>query len=320
VAVRSGYRAQGETSPSQGIIIWRAIVDYPALYTSSDLAAVRAQSTYYRFVKLQLGLLLLVSISSSLIPIIPVHRQEDLSIVIALLLCGGIAAMWIARVRQYDRLWFGCRAIAESVKTTSWRYAMRGRPFDSGDAALTDRQFVETLAEIRRTWPRLEGYITAPGGGRELTESMKALCGRPLEDRRSAYVEGRLRDEKRWYESKCALNRSRAGQSFWLAIILQGAALLIALFQARYGLAPINLVSLLMTTAAASVAWSQARRHEELVQAYGVAANELNELEAVAESVDTEGVFKDFIEQAEEAISREHTMWCARRDVQIRRI
>jgi hypothetical protein len=75
-----------------------------------------------------------------------------------------------------------------------------------------------------------------------------------------------------------------------------------------------------MTAAATGVAWSQSRRHEELVQSYGLAAHELNELETVVGGVGTEAMFKEFIEQAEETISREHTMWCARRDVQIRTV
>ena len=175
---------------------------------------MRAQNAHYHFLKFQLGLFLLVSVLSSLVPITPLHRQQDLSVAIALLLCGGIAAMWVARVRHYERLWFGCRAIAESVKTTAWRYAMRAKPFHSEDLASADREFVATLAEIRRTWPRLEGHITAPGSGRELTAGIQSLRALPLKERRTAYVDGRLRDEKRWYESKCALNRKRAGQWF----------------------------------------------------------------------------------------------------------
>jgi hypothetical protein len=43
-------------------------------------------------------------------------------------------------------------------------------------------------------------------------------------------------------------------------------------------------------------------------------------LEAIASSLAAESDFPQLVEQVEEAISREHTMWCARRDVLLRRI
>lgn len=222
-------------------------------------------------------------------------------------------------MRQHERTWFECRAIAESVKTTAWRYAMRIKPFAVGDDALADRMFIEALAEIRQTWRGLEKHITQAGGGAEVTQAMRTLRSGTLEERRALYVVQRLRDQRVWYERKCVLNRTRAGQWFWLVVTLQVVALFVAVLQVRYGLAPINLIALLMTGAATSVAWSQSRRHDDLVQSYGLAAHEMRALETLADSVKTEEVFNEFVEQAEGTISREHTMWCARRDVNIRR-
>ena len=59
------------------------------------------------------------------------------------------------------------------------------------------------------------------------------------------------------------------------------------------------------------------KRHNELAQTYGLAAQELEELESITVSLTEEGKFLQIVEQVEEAISREHTMWCARRDVHL---
>jgi hypothetical protein len=296
-----------------------ASLEYPALYSASDAASFRAQHTHYRFLKSQLFLFLLVSISAALTPAVPVQHQQDLSLLVTLFLAAGLIMMWIARARRYEKVWFDCRAIAESVKTTAWRYSMRARPFGDDAPGNTDRALLAALHEIRQTWPGLESHITSAGDAAELTAQMRRLRASPLNERRTFYVTARVRDQRAWYASKCVLNRRRAGQWFWITLLLQAGALLLAALQVRYGMARISPISPLMTVAATAVAWSQARRHEELVQSYGLATHELRSLEALADSTTTEDAFQDYVEQAEEAISREHTMWCARRDVRLPR-
>jgi hypothetical protein len=69
------------------------------------------------------------------------------------------------------------------------------------------------------------------------------------------------------------------------------------------------------TYASAIAAWTQMKRHNELAQSYALAAQELEELEAVATNQISGNAFTQLVEQAENSISREHTLWCARRDI-----
>ena len=60
------------------------------------------------------------------------------------------------------------------------------------------------------------------------------------------------------------------------------------------------------------------KRYGELAQTYSLAAQELGDQETIASDTTEEADFLALVEQVEETISREHTMWCARRDVIIR--
>jgi hypothetical protein len=91
-----------------------------------------------------------------------------------------------------------------------------------------------------------------------------------------------------------------------------------AAVQVAFGPMKINIVPVITTCAAAVAAWNQMKRYDELAKTYALAAQELSELEAIAESLSGEADFPQLVEQVEEAISREHTMWCARRDVPLR--
>lgn len=70
----------------------------------------------------------------------------------------------------------------------------------------------------------------------------------------------------------------------------------------------------LATGASAVLAWLQIRRHQELAQSYAVASHELALAESRARHVRSEEELARFVGDAEAAISREHTLWIARRD------
>ena len=57
------------------------------------------------------------------------------------------------------------------------------------------------------------------------------------------------------------------------------------------------------------------KRYSELAQSYSLASQELGEQEALAPDWREEANFLEFVDQVEFAISREHTMWCGRREV-----
>ena len=71
---------------------------------------------------------------------------------------------------------------------------------------------------------------------------------------------------------------------------------------------------LLGSCAAALLAWIQAKRFGELSTSYNLAAHEIALIRERAADIREEREFSIFVGDAENAFSREHTHWAARRD------
>ena len=138
-----------------------------------------------------------------------------------------------------------------------------------------------------------------------------------MEERRDFYIRARIRDQKTWYANKAKANADNGAKWFWTIAILQVVIAALAIAQAASGGLGINPIPIVTTSAAAIAAWSQMKRHDELAQSYALAAQELEEIETIASNQTSEDAFSQLVEQAENSISREHTMWCARRDVRL---
>jgi len=136
-----------------------------------------------------------------------------------------------------------------------------------------------------------------------------------LPERKQLYIRDRLQDQFTWYESKAANNREQADNWLYVVLGIQVVALAIAILRILISGVPLNPVSILMTVASGALAWTQAKRHEDLTEPYALAAQELRELAALAHDISDAETFEKLVLDVEEAISREHTMWRARRSL-----
>lgn len=290
---------------------------YPTLYRCADAASLKAQNTYLILHKVYLGSLVLASVTSALTAIGSQAASTSLYTGLAVVLVVGLLILWARRARQDDKIWFDGRAVAESVKTTTWRFMMRAEPFHEDASAAT--AFLADLKEIREARPHLATHLAAAmnADGAVITDYMKAKRSSSLEDRLNFYTNARIRDQKTWYAKKAKVNHDSGVKWFWGIAVLQVAIVVLAIVQAVSGGFGINPVPIVTTSAAAIAAWSQMKRHDELAQSYALAAQELEEIEAIASKQVSEDDFSQLVEQAENSISREHTMWCARRDVRL---
>jgi hypothetical protein len=69
----------------------------------------------------------------------------------------------------------------------------------------------------------------------------------------------------------------------------------------------------LATSASAALTWLQAKKHNELSLSYVLAAQEIVLIKGEALSVNSEKKLSGFVLDAENAFSREHTQWVARK-------
>jgi len=289
--------------------------DYPALFSAADAAAEKARWKYFVVLRVQLGIFLTVSALGLSINVVSPQTGKVLWGITTGLLAIGVSLMWWSRSARLEKVWFNCRAVAESVKTATWRYMMQVPPFGPDDNAVTaNTKLVEALGAIRAERPGVDRHLAGLAATEnEITEFMRNARMLGLHGRKNLYISDRLRDQKRWYEDKAAENSSAAGWWVGSVIIIQLLALLVAITRTLYGGIPGALVSLLMTVATSSLAWTQARRHDDVADPYSLAASELRQLGTLAADVHDAATFEKLVTDAENAISREHTMWRARR-------
>ena len=66
--------------------------------------------------------------------------------------------------------------------------------------------------------------------------------------------------------------------------------------------------------AASLLSWMQAKRFSELAASYALAAHEIELIRQQSLLPSTDDEFSLFVDDAENAFSREHTQWIARKD------
>jgi conflict system pore-forming effector with SLATT domain len=223
---------------------------------------------------------------------------------------GSGVAVWTYLVRP-ERLWYEGRAIAESVKTLSWQYAVGGGRFPrkAGEPGL-DEGFVTALRELLET----VDFALLPKGGPNITEMMRAVRAADLDTRKATYRDQRIEEQRSWYERWASWNawRSELWRVAMIALQLIGVVVaIVAIFETSKIV--IGLLGFLATAAATAVAWHQTRDHETLAEAYSIAAHELSLVKERVSVPQSDAEWAEFVREAEQAISREHTLWRARR-------
>jgi hypothetical protein len=183
----------------------------------------------------------------------------------------------------------------------------------AGDTAATaklQQQYAALLTDI--TIPA--GRLPTEGVGVATTTFMLETRALGPADRKARYIEERLEDQRRWYRTRAAKNERAA--NLWMTFIsaLQLLGLIVVGMTLAGGL-PFSPFGLLGAVIAGSAAWLQLRRHQELSDAYRAATVDLDRIAAVAAGVTDEDELQKFVEDAEDAMSREHTVWRAKRSV-----
>lgn len=286
--------------------------DYPALYRAAGDASQDGQKTYKRLVGVDLSLVVMGSVLGALGVLVPGAYGAAFAVVAAIVLLGAILAKFVGWQRRDDKDWFDGRAVAESVKTLTWRYMMRLEPFQ--DDSTCDRQFVQEVDAIRNARSGLRFKVDGSSGNAEqITPWMREVRQMPVKDRRDLYVKERLGEQAEWYAGKSEANRVVAERLFWASLAAQFVALALAIGRVAFPSAGISLVGPLLALAAAFTAWTQLGRNDELSKSYAMASQELLTIKSLAGTVATEEELANVVRSGEGAISREHTMWIAKR-------
>ena len=141
------------------------------------------------------------------------------------------------------------------------------------------------------------------------------MRAKSLVERKIMYSETRIKDQLSWYAKKAAFNRKKSQYFFWALIGINVIAVIFAAFRIIYINQPFWPTDVFVAIAASILSWMQAKRFSELSASYALAAHEINLIKEQALLPDTDENFSVFVGDAENAFSREHTQWVARKDV-----
>ena len=289
--------------------------DLPALYRASDRLATRAQRSYLRLARVNLALIVAGAFCTSWAALSPELRAY-LAIGGATALTAGLSATAFLRFAEHDKDWFNARAIAESVKTISWKYMTGAEPYPeaiSGQDA--DMRACDDLRSVLAGRTLSGGVLGGLDASTEqITAKMRQVRALDLKIRKQIYVRDRIRDQRTWYAKRAEHNLHSTRRWFALVAAAQLLGALAAIALVRWPEFEFNAAAVLSSVAAACLAWLQLKQHQELSHSYGMAAQELGFIEARAPYVQSESDFSEFVSDAENAISREHTTWIARRE------
>jgi hypothetical protein len=282
--------------------------DFPPLYQAADEASKNAQKKFFWALGGNLTLLVVAAAMSV------ANVQTSIFALLQMIpLIGTLLLTLYLAIMRPQRIWYGTRALAESVKTVSWRYMMRAEPFNRDDASDRDH-LKDSLTDIFNANTNISAHAVMMTPGSQITQEMARVRNLSLQERIDLYEKERVDDQQNWYNRKAKLNQRSSTLWFVGLILLNIAALGFAAGKIAQPTVNYWPTDILVAAAASVMAWIQTKRFQELAASYTLTAHEIGLLRIALPNPPTPDKFSVYVGDAENAFSREHTQWQARRD------
>lgn len=287
-------------------------ITYPALYDAAGVMSANAQRAYLWLLRTEYALLIVAGIMS-----LDLSEAPLFFAIYAFIFIASLVTLLYRSNTKPEQEWYKGRALAESIKTTTWRYCMRAAPFgDVAKVQIRRAEFRDHLKAVLEANRHIGRHIPPDSAANDqITVEMDQVRSLGLEERKSFYLSKRIREQRLWYQKKSVSNK-KAGER-WVAVgviiyIMAICSVLAHIVYPQFKLWPTEPLTVI---AASIVGWMQIKKFNELASAYALTAHEIGILQgAIDDVVDEEG-FSEFINEAELAFSREHTQWVARQQV-----
>ncbi|MCE7003658.1 DUF4231 domain-containing protein [Kibdelosporangium philippinense] len=206
-----------------------------------------------------------------------------------------------------EQKWNAGRAVAESIKSLVWRFAVAADPFPSTLPEAT-QNLRDKITNVVESHGR---KLALSSENPSVTPSMIELRGASFDDRKQAYRRDRVLLQKNWYADRA--NRNEKWAKLWRYLLIGGefVAIVLALLRAM-GVWDVDISGVMAAAVAGGAAWLGLKQHENLHVTYSAAARDLALLhEKLADTAEDE--WPAAVANTEEAISREHSAWLASR-------
>lgn len=287
--------------------------EYPALYATAGQLSAESQTSYLRLIRGEYALLIIAAVLS-----LNLSDSALFYVAYALVFISALAVLIARSWRKPEQDWYKGRALAESIKTSCWRYCMRAEPFGDADSVVVRRaEFRNHLREILDANRHIGDRIPPDAAANDqITQSMEQTRAQSLDERKSYYEVRRIRDQRAWYARKASANKSAS--RWWMigGIVAYALAIFLALLRIAYPEPEIWPIEPLIVVASSIVGWTQVKKFNELASSYTLTAHEIGIIQGRVRDVATEEEFSEFVNEAEQAFSREHTHWVARQQAQ----
>jgi hypothetical protein len=198
--------------------------DLPGIYYSASEASQAAQKMFLLLIKINIGLLLIMAVLSAInINSIQKENQYLIPLISAILMLLSIFITYATETGKFEKKWYDGRAIAESLKSLSWKFMMKAEPFYDLTKEEAESKFISDFREIQ--------YAIKPSGElfgdnihaneHQLTDKMLEIFASDLDSRKGTYENYRIGNQKKWYSKKTNENAALASRFFWIIIGLQ---------------------------------------------------------------------------------------------------
>ncbi len=287
--------------------------DFPALYLAADRTSRMAQKRHLWFTGTILGALVACATLGTLSAAFP--RESK---VLALFSTAWAAVSFMLtsmrKALKPEKAWYGGRAVAEAAKSMAWRYITDSDPYPvTMPGSEADAKFIADLRDMAKDQAQAALAFGGEFSDRpQISARMREARSLSLDQRCQLYLKDRVEDQRKWYARKARSSQVLANRYFVLIQVSQALALggTVLLFSAA--VSKWNLGGVFSALASALIAWLQVRQHEELSQTYSVAALDLGFIAEQASAIKSEKELSSLVADAENTVSREHSMWMSR--------
>jgi hypothetical protein len=283
--------------------------DYPALFTAAEGAAREAQRAHLACI---FGFSLFSMAGAGLAAWGVEYRTA--AVTGAVLFLAALSLSVLMAVRRFESTWYWARAVAESVKTMTWRFMMRAEPFTDDVAVPARARFRSFLREILAEHRDLAHELSGMAEEREqITTTMNGVRDLEFVDRLAYYRKHRVEEQRAWYARKAASNR-RSGTGWFLAIVgLQAGAVFFTVMRVAIPAERFWPIEIFVVAASSVLAWTQANRFRELAASYGLTAHEIGLAHSELNDISGSEGLSRFVADTENVFSREHNRWVVRK-------
>lgn len=280
----------------------------PGLYRSSSSASKKGQTNYFLGLKVYLALLILAAILSFILS----EGQIGASLALVMF-CITLGILIWMKIQRPDDTWYNARAVAESIKTISWRWVMKADPYNTQSTQEAEKLFIKDLKKILNEHQRLlENSSPTEGIKQPISETMLNIRELSVQERLEIYKKQRIKDQASWYARKSEFNKKWANFWFIASVVLH--IIVIAMLTVRITDPTLSFpIEVFSAMIGAASSWLEAKKYKELTSSYSLAAHEIGLIQAEANSVATEADLSKFVFDSEHAFSSEHTQWAARK-------